>query len=363
MKWPKVVVAVAIVAGLWFGRSMLLPTEESVPAESETPAVSSQMTRVHALGRLEPRGSVLRVVPMSGNEGARVSRLLVQEGQQVDAGQLLCVMDGFTRREAAVQEAMANLAVAKGRLSQVLAGAKKGDIEAAKAAYEQAVAQQKLAVRTFERAATLQKSRATSRQQYDDAKSAYDRAVLEVTRRKGIYEALSEVREIDVNLERSNVKVAEARLASAEADLSAANVLAPASGTVLRIHTRPGEKPQETGLLEIGDIDHMQVVAEVYEGDVSKLRSGMSVSFRVESLSEILHGTVAEIGTVVSRKVVLTNDPVSDTDARVVEVRIDIDPNDINSVRRLSNARVGVDFDLSKIADGAGDESEMSVLP
>ena len=174
---------------------------------------------------------------------------------------------------------------------------------------------------------------------------------------------MSEVREIDVNLERSNVKVAEARLASAEANLSAANVLAPASGTVLRIHTRPGEKPQETGLLEIGDIDHMQVVAEVYEGDVSKLRSGMSVSFRVESLSEILHGTVAEIGTVVSRKVVLTNDPVSDTDARVVEVRIDIDPNDINSVRRLSNARVGVDFDLSKIADGAGDESEMSVLP
>jgi HlyD family secretion protein len=39
---------------------------------------------------------------------------------------------------------------------------------------------------------------------------------------------------------------------------------------------------------------------------------------------------------------VLTNDPVSDTDARVVEVRIDLKSDQIESVARLSNARVEV---------------------
>ena len=85
MRWVKFAVVVAIVAGLWFGRSMFLPAEEPKPIETDTSTLA-QMTRVHALGRLEPRGSVLRVVPMSGNEGARVSKLLVREGQRVDAG-------------------------------------------------------------------------------------------------------------------------------------------------------------------------------------------------------------------------------------------------------------------------------------
>ena len=42
----------------------------------------------------------------------------------------------------------------------------------------------------------------------------------------------------------------------------------------------------------------------------------------------------------------LTNDPVSDTDARVVEVRVDLDAAHLERVARLSNARVEISFCL-----------------
>lgn len=48
----------------------------------------------------------------------------------------------------------------------------------------------------------------------------------------------------------------------------------------------------------------------------------------------------------VARKVVLTNDPVSDTDARIVEVRIQLDPEHLEYVARLSNSRVEVGIRL-----------------
>jgi len=66
----------------------------------------------------------------------------------------------------------------------------------------------------------------------------------------------------------------------------------------------------------------------------------------VDASDERLAGQVAEIGHLVARKIVLTNDPVSDTDARVVEVRINLDQEHIARVARLSNARVEVSIRL-----------------
>jgi HlyD family secretion protein len=53
-----------------------------------------------------------------------------------------------------------------------------------------------------------------------------------------------------------------------------------------------------------------------------------------------LSGVVVDVGQMVARKIVLTNDPVSDTDARVVEVRIALDAQWSQQVARLSNARI-----------------------
>jgi HlyD family secretion protein len=61
-----------------------------------------------------------------------------------------------------------------------------------------------------------------------------------------------------------------------------------------------------------------------------------------------LPGVVEEIGLRVGRKDVLSNDPVSDTDARVVEVRVRLGPDGCREVAGLSNARVEVSIEAEE---------------
>ena len=85
---------------------------------------------VSALGRLEPEGEVIQVFAPTSMEGARVETLRVTHGQQIRKGDVIAVLDTYTRRQAAVQEALEQVEVAQAQLSQVEAGAKSGQIRA-----------------------------------------------------------------------------------------------------------------------------------------------------------------------------------------------------------------------------------------
>ena len=85
---------------------------------------------VHALGRLEPEGTIRQISPHSGNEGTRVERLLVREGDDIAAGSTVAVLDNERLRQAVLAEADARLSLAQTRLEQIKAGAKPGDIAA-----------------------------------------------------------------------------------------------------------------------------------------------------------------------------------------------------------------------------------------
>ena len=308
-------------------------------AESLKPA---KRVQVHSLGRLEPAGTILQLSPSSGNEGAVIERLLVKEGDDVDAGATLAILDNQARRMAALDEAQARLAAAEARLQQIKAGAKVGDIDSQQAVVNLAEAQSKVAARDLNRAKELHARQAISIELVDQRQWEYDRLQLEQRRAAGTLESLKEIRNVDVAVAEKEVAGARASVARTQADVDASVVVAPAAGRILKIHTHPGEKISERGVLELGDVLRMQAVAEVFEADVSLVRLGMRARISIDSSSHQIDGKVIEIGNLVSRKVVLTNDPVSDTDARVVEVRIDLNSDQIESVARLSNARVEV---------------------
>jgi HlyD family secretion protein len=271
-----------------------------------------------------------------------IEKLLVNEGDDVDAGATLAILDNQARRQAALEEAQARLAAAEARLQQIKAGAKVGDIEAQQAAVNMAEAQSKVAARDLNRAKELHAKQAISIELVDQRQWEFDRLQLEQRRATGTLESLKEIRDVDVAVAEKDITGARAAVARTQADLDASVVTAPASGRILKIHTHPGEKLNERGVLEMGDVLRMQAVAEVFEADVSLIETGMKAEIRIDSSGHKIEGTVIEIGNLVSRKVVLTNDPVSDTDARVVEVRIDLNSDQIESVSRLANARVEV---------------------
>jgi HlyD family secretion protein len=327
-------------------------------AESLKPA---KRVQVHSLGRLEPAGTILQLSPSSGNEGAVIERLLVKEGDDVDAGATLAILDNQARRMAALDEAQARLAAAEARLQQIKAGAKVGDIDSQQAVVNLAEAQSKVAARDLNRAKELHARQAISIELVDQRQWEYDRLQLEQRRAAGTLESLKEIRNVDVAVAEKEVAGARASVARTQADVDASVVVAPAAGRILKIHTHPGEKISERGVLELGDVLRMQAVAEVFEADVSLVRLGMRARISIDSSSHQIDGKVIEIGNLVSRKVVLTNDPVSDTDARVVEVRIDLNSDQIESVARLSNARVEVTILLEAPESQSSDAAQGSI--
>ena len=327
---------------------------KSRAAALSTAAIESsqppQRTHVYALGRLEPAGSILQLMPKSGNEGATIDQLLVKEGDEVEAGDTLAVLDNQARRVAALKESQARLEAAQARLLQIKAGVKAGDIEAQQAAVSLAEEQSNVASRELSREKELQKRNATTIEMVEQKQWEYDRLQLEVRRASAQLASLREIRDVDIRVAEKEVIAAEAAVVKADADADASQLRAPVAGRVLRIHTHPGERVSDVGILELGNVRQMQAVAEVFEADVSTLEVGMKAEIELEASSELLTGRIAEIGFIVARKIVLTNDPVSDTDARVVEVRVDLDAEHLERVARLSNARVEIRICL-KLSD------------
>lgn len=340
-------VAVFMILGGVLGASVArqLAATDVRPSSQSTDAVDSRVTFVHALGRLEPAGTVLKISPRSGNDGARVEKLRVHEGDDVDAGSIVAVLDNEPARRATLAEAEARRNLAQVRLDQVKAGAKAGDIAAQSLLVDINAEQLRVAERDLTRAHELVSKKALTMEQLEGKQWAVDKARLEHRRAEELLKSIREVREIDVRVAERDLASAEAAVHRAEIDLEATFVRAPSAGRVLKVLTHEGEKIGDQGLLEFGDVLHMQAVAEVFEADIVQLSVGLKATIKVDCLNEPISGEVIEIGHRVARKVVLTNDPVSDTDARVVEVRLKIEADQIERVTRLANARIEVTID------------------
>lgn len=349
-----------IVAGIGTAAWYQWKNASSVSPETTTSNPPVTRTEVHALGRLEPAGTILQLAPESGNEGAIVRELLVKEGDDVQSGAVLAVFDNIDRRKAKLAEASARLEAARAKLDQVKAGTRKGEIQAQEAVVALAQKQSQVAAKELSRAKELHLRKALNDEQLDTQQWEYDRLILEHQRAIGLLDSLKEIRETDVRLAEKEIAAAEAAVTMAESELHSSSLRAPADGRILRIHTYPGERLNDRGLIEMGDVRHMQAVAEVFEGDVPLLSEGLEAEVVVDGSGERLSGTVQRIGHVVARKIVLTNDPVSDTDARVVEVRIALDNESIAKVQRLANTRIEVHIHLKRSPEQVTDHGSVS---
>jgi len=302
---------------------------------------------VSALGRLAPEGEVIAVAPGSAADGGRVDRLLVAVGERVEAGQVLAVLDTYRRRTAAVRQAQAQVEVARAKLAQAQAGPKPEEVSTQEALIERYRAEFHAAEKDLGRASLLLQKAASSRQEFDDHSLKYEQARASLIQGKAQLAAMKAIRPVDVKVAEAELIEAETGLALARADLDAALVRSPIPGRILRIHAWPGERVGEVGILEVGNIDAMHAVAEVYEEDVSKVQIGQKARVRVPTLVAELSGEVVKKDLVVARKVIFNNDPVADIDARVVEVRIRLSPEDSPRVAGLSNARAEVVIDVN----------------
>lgn len=161
-----------------------------------------------------------------------------------------------------------------------------------------------------------------------------------------------EVRPIDIKIAQAELIEAKANLRQARAMLETAYIRAPQTGKVLKIHTREGETIRSTGdnlgILDLGYTQQMVVVAEVYDSDVVKIKVGQPVTVKAISVRETLRGEVMEIGRIVQRRNVINTDPTANIDARIVEIRAQLDQKSSQKVANLTNLQVDVSIQIGQ---------------
>ena len=359
--------------------------QKQIPTPVAAPKVAPAKA-VTALGRLEPRGEVIKL-SVANAQDSRVNKLLVEEGARVASGQVIAILQGLDKKQAALAEAEQNVAVARAKLAQVQAGdAKAGEIAAQKAAVARIQAQLRTetlekqaavtstsaelrnAEKAYQRYQTLYQQGAVSaftlaekRQNFETtlAKLNEANAQLENTKstlqeqilqEKATLDKLKEVRPVDVQVLEAQLKYAQTQVEQAKAELDDIYVRVPVAGQILKINTRVGEQVNTSqGIVELGQTDQMYAIAEVYETDVGKVRLGQRAAIVSENggFEGELQGTVDHIGLQIKKKNVLNSDPAADKDARVVEVKVRIDPKDNPKAAGFTNLQVRVKIDLN----------------
>ncbi|MEO0409420.1 MAG: biotin/lipoyl-binding protein, partial [Cyanobacteria bacterium P01_A01_bin.135] len=131
--------------------------------------VTAPVQGVVALGRLEPAGGVIKLsVPNAAD--SRVNQILVSEGDQVEAGQVIAILQGIERREADLRDAQAEVRLQEAALAKAQRGdAKRSQLVAQQAALDQITAQ--LQAETRQRQAAIASAEATLR----EAQLSYER--------------------------------------------------------------------------------------------------------------------------------------------------------------------------------------------
>jgi HlyD family secretion protein len=338
---------------------------------------------VVALGRIRPVGGLRSV---AGSPGDQIAELLVKEGDTVRAGQPLVRLASRADRKAEQALLDQQIADAQAQTTQARSSGER-DIEVAKAKLDEQTQLAPLDLKA-QRAKLefLDRQRQSGEQRLRSMKelqqvspntvSAQDVEGQELL----IAQTAAEIESGKALLRKAELAqqtgktVAEAQLAAARANLERTlceipldslrkkrdiaqlqfdrtELTAPAAGKVVRLTGRSGDPTAtQQPILDLADTATMQVVAEVYETDIQRLRKWdkTKVTIRSRALPADLSGEVTSVGTVIARNTVMDIDPTADADRRVFEVVVTLTDKDAPTAAQFLNLQVQAFFQPAK---------------
>lgn len=260
---------------------------------------------VGALGQIEPRSRVIRVSHNAGPEGVKLQTLFFEEGDLVKKGDLLALLTDNNKRKAELDAAEAAVTASQARLSA----------ENINLAFNE---------KEYRRFEKLETTSAVSKSIADQKKLAFEQS-----------KAAINVLQAEIAGNQADRRVAEATLANTR-------ITAPLAGTIIKIHARPGEKINNNGLLEMADLTALDVVAEVYESDIPKVRIGRQAQIRLAGFSKPFAATVRELGFMVKKNDLNDTDPLADKDNRIIEVRLTLEQDAVAELQHQIYRQVQV---------------------
>lgn len=298
-----------------------------------------------ALGRLQPVGGVIEVAGPTTASAPRVLELLVQEGDIVELGAPLVVLDTYPQLRAAREAAHRAVLVSEATLVQARRDVSVGQQEGT-AAVDVARSAAAQAERDLARLKQLFERNSSSRGQLESAQAAADQAAAELRRAEAVAGRRDNT---DIRLAEQHLEAARAEWARAEAELRTATVYAPSRGTVLSVDVRPGERAPAGTLLTLADLSRMEAEIEVYQDAVPRLLVGQAVRLESPVLQGPLTGSIRRIGLEIGRQSLTSSDPAANTDARVLRVWVDVDEASTQQAARLVGLEVIAQIDVEDV--------------
>ncbi len=248
---------------------------------------------VAALGQLNPLGEVRKLAATKSGMGGtpRLSKLLVQEGDTISKGQILAVFDNRPKLEADLEFEKANLNILMHEIK-------------------------------------IQK------REIDRYKMLVDKGVVEVI-------ILDKMKD-DLFILDEKVFNVKSTINAINYDLEQTQLKSPIDGIILQILAREGERPDPSGVVNVGANQLMEALIEVYESDIDRVQIGQDVDLISENggFNGSLKGQVSLISPQVRQRRVLSTDPTGDADSRVIEVRVKLDSSSAKKVSNLTGMKV-----------------------
>jgi len=299
-----IIVLITLVGGLIFGMKSCLKKkgENGLKVKTATVQRGDLIIKVTATGSVQPKTTV----QIKSNVGGEIVRLPRKEGDWVKKGDLLVELD-TTNLKNKLNQAKADLEMAKAKLSTLLAGERPQEIAKAREQLKQAeikLEDTKIKLKRqnglFSQGFISKQDVDTAQREYELAQSSYNMASQQLSL------VLEGAREQDITCAKAGVLKAEVAYEQATTDMKDALIYAPISGRILEKNVEEGEKITSgigntgggTVILTIGDLSSMKILTKINEVDITKVKIGQDVNITLDALrGKKYHGKVTNIAS------------------------------------------------------------------
>jgi HlyD family secretion protein len=288
----KVIITVIVVAvlGAAAGANVYFRREQGPSITAEAIRARDLESIVSASGKVQPK----KQINISAQQMGRVTRLAVEEGQRVKAGQFLLEIDP-RQLEGQLQRGEASVAAAKSGLAQAEVG-----VSTAETALEQAKAGLDLAQQNLKRQQDLWKDGLTTRESLERAQN--DVTVRQADVKRSQQDITARRQEIETR--QQQIKQEQAGLSTTRYNMSQIVVVSPMDGIVTRRNIEEGETAvvgtmnnAGSQLLTIADMSVIEAEVEVDETDIPFVQLGQQAKVKIDAVEDReFRGHVTEIG-------------------------------------------------------------------
>jgi HlyD family secretion protein len=231
---------------------------------------------VSASGKIDPK----KTVNISANSMGRVTRLVVNEGDRVKAGQFLLQIDPVNMESAVRRDEAA------------VAGARTG-LEQSRVSLKSSQAQLEVARQALKRQQDLWQAGLTTRETFERAEAEVD-----------VRESELRAREQEIRTREEQLRQQQAGLVSSQHSLAQTHFESPFDGIVTRRNVEEGENVlvgtmnnAGTVLLTIADMSVIEAEIEVDETDIPLMQLGQPAKVTIDAIQDkTFTGKVTEIG-------------------------------------------------------------------